>query len=179
MIEKTTIYIITGEQGGGKTTFAKHLINILLDHGIPCGGFYAEGYWENDRRSGFDLHEAGGTLSECLCNTVEEAGDVNFKRFFFKKAGLEFGKGLLLAASGSEKVVFIDEVGMMEAGGRGWYGALAHLLENPPPAMVWVVRDVFMADVLKAFNIRPQAVWNTATLSPDAAAKELILHLEK
>jgi hypothetical protein len=68
---------------------------------------------------------------------------------------------------------------MMEAEGMGWSDAIAHLLKNPPLAMVWVVRDAFMAEVLHAFDVRPQAVWNTATLSPDAAAKELISHFEK
>jgi nucleoside-triphosphatase THEP1 len=106
MNEKTAIYIITGDQGGGKTSFAKQLIRMLAAGGIPCGGFYAEGYWENDRRSGFDLHEAGGYGRECLCNTVEEVGDMRFKRFFFKKKGLTSEMNYCRKQPAPEKLCF-------------------------------------------------------------------------
>jgi nucleoside-triphosphatase THEP1 len=82
------ILFITGPQGGGKTTFVKELAALLKKSGFSTGGFIAEGYWENNLRSGFDIVEIGGLNKELLCNTIAGKGDETIPPVFLQTKGI-------------------------------------------------------------------------------------------
>ena len=51
----SNVYIITGDQGTGKTTFLSTFSGQLKKNGIKSGGILARGVWENNIRTGFVL----------------------------------------------------------------------------------------------------------------------------
>lgn len=171
---KPLLYIICGRQGEGKTTFAVTLAAMLKVSGIECGGFYSEGFWNQNERSGFDIVSLDGSNRKCLCNRSREVGDVQFRRFFFKPEGLNFGREILSAAANRKAVIFIDEVGSFEVEGGGWADSIEHLLLQPPLAMIWSVRESIWEAVAKTFNVKPVSVWNLELTSPDLAFAELL-----
>lgn len=168
------ILFITGPQGGGKTTFVKELVALLKKSGFSTGGFIAEGYWENNLRSGFDIVEIGSLRRELLCNTTAGEGDEQFHRFFFKQKGLQFGKQILEKTAGKNLIVFIDEVGALEIEGRGWAYAIEQLIENPPLAMVLTVRENIAHTISARFDVSPDALWNINFSTPAGVLKTML-----
>jgi nucleoside-triphosphatase len=168
------ILFITGPQGGGKTTFVKELAALLKKSGFSTGGFIAEGYWENNLRSGFDIVEIGELNKELLCNTIAGKGDEKFHRFFFKQKGLQFGNQILEKTAGKNLVVIIDEVGALELQGRGWANALEKLIKNPPLAMIWTVRENIAERISSRFDIIPDALWNINYTTPENVFKAIL-----
>jgi nucleoside-triphosphatase THEP1 len=169
---EASIFYITGEQGAGKTTFAKKLAAFMLASGNSCSGFYADGYWKNGIRDGFDIIEINGFQRECLCNTVSEINDEQFHRFFFKQKGLNLGSQILKASEGKKTTVFIDEVGGFELKNQGWAGSIIRLLQNPPAIMIWVVRTSFVHAVSEKFGVFPANCWDVNQTSPEQALKQ-------
>ncbi|MBE0661875.1 MAG: AAA family ATPase [Bacteroidales bacterium] len=176
---KTSICFITGDQGVGKTTFVKKLAALLITSGYECGGFYAEGYWKNGIRDGFDIVEINGLKRERLCNTVSEVNDEQFHRFFFKQKGMELGYQILKTSEGKQAIVFIDEVGGFELNGKGWAEAIFRLLHNPPSIMILAVRTSFEQAVTEKFEADPINCWDVNQVSPELAFQQLLSTLNK
>jgi nucleoside-triphosphatase len=168
------IFFITGPQGGGKTTFVKALAGLLKESGFSTGGFIAEGYWDNNLRSGFDIVELGGLNKELLCNTIAGKGDEKFHRFFFKQKGLQFGNQILEKTAGKNLIVIIDEVGALELEGRGWANIIEKLLQNPPATMIWTIRENIAEIITARFNIIPDALWNINFTTPENVFKVIL-----
>jgi len=171
---KQNVMIISGKQGEGKTTFVKQLVQLLNSANIPCAGFYAEGYWNENLRSGFDLVEINGELRKCLCNLVAGENDIAFRRYFFKKDALQTGTEILAKNEGAQKVVFVDEAGMLELEGKGWASAIERLMLNPPLALVLSVRETNLKDVCERFDINPAFIWQISDTSPEKALADII-----
>ncbi len=170
---KTLIYIISGNQGEGKTTFIKELAVELRNNGYQCSGFYAEGYWNQQVRSRFDIVEINGAYREILCNLSSEKGDLQYRHFFFKHQALKLGSNILENACGSRTITFIDEVGGLESENKGWADAIAKLLLNPPLAMIWTARKTFINDICGKFNITPRSIWDISLTNPGQVLLEL------
>lgn len=168
------IFFITGPQGAGKTTFVKELAALLKKSGFSTGGFIAEGYWDNNLRSGFDIVEIDGLDKEVLCNTIAGEGDEQFHRFFFKQKGLQFGNQILENTAGKNLIVFIDEVGALELEGRGWANAIEKLIENPPLAMIWTIRENIAERISARFDIFPDALWIINYTAPENVFKAIL-----
>jgi nucleoside-triphosphatase len=171
---KHKLFFITGAQGSGKTTFIKKLATLMTDAGHSCGGFYAEGYWENDLRSGFDIVQIDGGKRELLCNTMAVKGDEPFRRFFFKKEGLDFGNRILEEAEGKDLVLFIDEVGALELEGRGWASAIEKLNQTPAAIMIWTIRENIEERISARFGVIPDALWNINFTTPENVFKAIL-----
>lgn len=175
---KHKIFFITGAQGKGKTTFIKKLAGLFIDAGFRCGGFYAEGYWENGLRSRFDIVEINSNKRELLCDTHAGEGDESFRRFFFKKKGLHFGNRILEQSAGKNLFAFIDEVGALELEGKGWAKAIEKLIQNPPAAMIWTIRENLAEKISEKFEVFPDNLWNIGRTTPEKVFKAITKTLE-
>ncbi len=163
------VFIITGSQGSGKTTFLDKLIKHLKAEGVSVGGFIAHGFWNNNERSGFELENIQTGEKIILCQTNPAKGWQKFRRFYFNPEGFAFGNKVLDPANlGKTDFIAIDEVGPFELENRGWAQAIKLLLHNIDKPMIWVVRKSLIKEILSHFSINDFTI-----LDIDIAGKEV------
>ena len=151
---KSKIFIITGGQGSGKTTFLANLIEYLRKENILIGGIIANGFWENNVRTGFELEDIYTGEKKILCLTNPIEGWEKFRRFYFNPEGFEFGNKVLNPANlAKADIIVIDEVGPFELEDKGWAQAIKSLLKINKKPMIWVVRENLTEDIITHFEI--------------------------
>ena len=160
---KERIIVVTGEQGSGKTTRLIDIVSGLKNLGLKPCGFIAEGFWEQNKRSHFDLVDVktGNRINYCsktMQPKWEKAG-----HFFINPAAIAFGEKILNPAlAGQDDFIVIDEIGPFELAGKGWTKAIARLLKvMPEKPMIWVVRYSLLNNVSKYFGILPRIIIQT------------------
>lgn len=170
-IEKPEVIIISGKKHEGKTTFTRQVLEELKQEGYKTGGFLAPGYFENNRRSAFDLLDVESGKKKSLCSIHFDEGQAAGP-FRFKDSGIEFGEKLLSPKSVLDKqILVIDEIGPLELKGEGWYRSLAKLLDEPGITLILVVRNNLVEQVKKEFKIYDAQVIQICKTDPQDAAK--------
>ncbi|MCX5795970.1 MAG: DUF2478 domain-containing protein [Elusimicrobia bacterium] len=171
------VLIITGEQGEGKSSLVKTSAQALREAGASLGGIHAPGFWEEGRRSGFDITDLGTGESRPLCRTQGPAGWPAQGPFRFSPDGLAFGlRALAEAMRRDADVIFVDEVGPMELRGLGWAPGLDALARQRRKPMVWVVRRALIDEVRRHWGLAPERVWDAG--AGDTAALAAALQAE-
>lgn len=151
------VFILTGEQGEGKTTRLKELIVRLRNSGLSLYGFYAAGYWENGQRSRFDLVDVQTGKQKLLCANQSAPGFWKQGRFYFDPETIRWGATLL--EGDKQGLAIMDEVGRFELDGKVWASSLKQLVQNDKPILM-VVRRVFVREVIDKFGIvNPQIIF--------------------
>ena len=77
------VYIITGGQGAGKTSFLGRLLTELQLKKINVGGFVAEGLWKEDKRFGFNLIRITDNTSISLCMKDPDSSSYEIGKLLF------------------------------------------------------------------------------------------------
>ncbi|MCF8367547.1 MAG: nucleoside-triphosphatase [Bacteroidales bacterium] len=165
---KPLIYIVTGEQGSGKTTFLKEVILELKKEKIRIGGIVAEGYWKNNQRDRFELVNQSNGARIVYCQRTPNEGWENIRSFFINPLGQSFGEEALNPKNIRDiDLLVMDEIGPFELQGKAWAGMITLLLEEVNIPMVWVVRESLVSEVLKKWGIEPvkQFLANTSKVS--------------
>jgi len=155
------VLIITGSQGEGKSNLAGALARSLREAGLSLGGIHAPGFWEDGRRSGFDITDLGAGESRPLCRMQGPETWQSQGPFRFSPDGLAFGlQALAEAMRRDADVIFVDEVGPMELRGRGWASQLDALVRRRRKPMVWVVRKGLIDAVRLRWGLAQDGVWD-------------------
>ncbi|MDD1727451.1 MAG: nucleotide kinase [Methanospirillum sp.] len=150
------VYIISGEQAEGKTTFLMEMLDRLRTEEVRMRGIVAPGYFKDGARSGFSVVDLGTGISEELCSTTPDVGSEQHARFFFRPEGLSFGNRAILDFNPeTTDILVIDEVGRFDVQGAVWGGSIDILMKQPHPPMVWTVRREFVGMVTTRWPIRP------------------------
>ena len=194
-----SVIIITGRQGGGKTTLMHTILEKLKQLGQKCGGFIAEGTFENGKRTTFTLVRADNgektelsrrqNLNESETHSCENAGETQKKPsifqnedgsmkcgpFLINKTGIEAGLSALSdeALKGC-RYVFIDEIGPLELQGLCWADSLRRILSKPGKTVILSVRESALEKVKKHFGIENAKVFDIS-----ASADEIMRSFEK
>ncbi len=157
------VYIITGEQGEGKTTMLKSVVSLLRKADIKVGGFIAEGTWKDGVRDGFSLVRIGNHITFPLCQTEPKKGYIHLRRFWFNPEAIETGEEII-RSSLTEKadVVVLDEVGIFELEGKVWHRAFTHLLKTNEIHILISVRDKIKDSVVQTFKLKNYHVYPVA-----------------
>ena len=87
----SSILIITGEIGQGKTTYTQSLVKELKEKGYRVGGFLAIGIHENGRRTGFDLLDIRNSRQFELCRDKPHEKWDRSGHYYFDPEGLAEG----------------------------------------------------------------------------------------
>ncbi len=155
------VFVITGSQGSGKTTFLTKLTKHLRDEGLSVGGIIAHGFWNNNERAGFELENIQTGEKIILCQTNPAKGWAKFRRFYFNPEGFAFGNKVLDPANlDKTDIIVIDEVGPFELENRGWAQAIKLLLHNIDKPMIWVVRNSLKKEILSHFFINDFTIFD-------------------
>lgn len=136
------VYIISGNQGEGKTSFLMEILPVLRKNGIRTRGIAAPGFFQDGIRSGFSVIDLATGMSEELCSGIPSPGSEKHGRFYFRSEGLSFGYKVLLNSRKPDTtdLIIIDEIGKFELKGEVWSDCIDRLVVMPFPPMIWTVR---------------------------------------
>lgn len=175
-METFKIFIITGNQGEGKTTFLKQVLQELSWAGIKTTGFYAEGKWENNQRTAFEIVNVQGGEQRLLCCDKETAGFEKAGRFYFDPRTIRWGENLLGKAGQRERCLFVlDEIGKFELAQKVWYPVFFSLLTEKRPLLITVRKEILEV-VIQYFRIRNPFVFGLDD-APHTVARTIAGHV--
>lgn len=168
----TPIFIITGEQGEGKSVFAGQLSSILKNRQYSVKGIIAKGVWKNNIRSGFELTDPSGDKSCFLAERISLPFVNKPGKFRFDPQALEKGHSIIRQAIALRyDVIILDEIGMAEIKGGAWCRAFEMLLDSCPGILIITVRSKYLEKVMLRWKIDPVEVFNVLSTTPLKAAE--------
>lgn len=146
--------IITAGQGQGKTSLLKEVISILKRNSLRLKGFYAEGYWENDKRSGFDLIDVSTNKKMKLCTTKVMQTWKKIFHYYFNPEAIKIGNEILNINSPSDTdILIIDEIGKIDLKGGIWHNAVTKIVKHSDIPVILVVRNTFLNEVIEYWKL--------------------------
>lgn len=179
-LNKPVIFIITGEIGEGKTTYANSLIDILKQKQIDVAGFTAPAVYQNGKRAGFDLHDVRHGEDTPLCRNNGADEWLRIGNYFFPPDGLKIGNALLQTETvKGSRIVIIDEIGPLEMNNTGWAKPVENLCRNASAPQIWVVRKKLVERVIKKWNVGDVYVFDIAEDNVEKTAEFICGYLEK
>lgn len=170
------LYIITGEQGEGKTTFLMNILAELAEKGVMMSGIVAPGYFKDGLRSGFSLTNLATGKSTELCSVTPSPDSKYYGRYFFRSEGISFGCKAILDPheQGKHDLLIIDEVGRFELNGAMWADCINCLMSMLYPPMIWTVRRCFVDEVAKRWPIPRTIVVDISLVSQAEIIRDLL-----
>lgn len=168
-MENNNVFIITGNQGEGKTTFLKGILSELKQAGIKTAGFYAEGKWKDNVRVKFDIVDIQSNHQRLLCCDEVTQGFEKVGRFYFNPETIRWGEDIITKAKSLERCVFvIDEIGKFELNRKVWYSLFYDLLQQNLPLLITVRKEI-LEQVIQFFSITNPVVFELNTTKKAAA----------
>lgn len=168
------VFIITGAIGKGKTAILENVIENLKQSGIAVDGILSPKLLENEKVSGYDIQSVSGNQRLPF---LRKTGEVTFDMigsYFVMPDGYTAGKKMLSEAGRSGcQVIVVDEVGRLETGNRGWAENINDLISHSPACLVFTVRDSFVEDVIRKWNLSEAVVFDAETTKPEEIAARI------
>ncbi|MFA6404218.1 MAG: nucleoside-triphosphatase [Salinivirgaceae bacterium] len=155
------IFIVSGAIGQGKTTQLQKIIEACKAKNISVGGIYSPRIVENETTIGYDIVDImNNTRAEFLRKT-EDKSLTKIGRYTILPAGLQIGINALMPSKNSNnKVVIIDEIGLLELDNQGWANNLNDLLKASNSHLILAVRDSFTEQVIQKWKFKEYTLYN-------------------
>jgi nucleoside-triphosphatase THEP1 len=172
---KPVVFVISGKIANGKTTFVKKLVTEFERRNVPVGGIISEKVVSDSMVIGYDLVDIETNKSKIFLRQSDDAEKERIGRFEIFAEGLEMGLTVLSHVQMSDKtIVIIDEVGMLELRDRGWSGCIVEILKTPGKHLLITVRENFVEEVIRKWNLSGPVVCNVNDIDYLTAAKMII-----
>jgi len=149
--KQKSIYIITGRQREGKTSFLKKLTLELKTKKITVSGFLALGIDKNNERQGFELENIETGEKRLLCDRTMSS-DLSVGRFSFDIKTFSWGEHVFKDIN-NKNIAVIDEIGSLELENRGWNKLLTNLLRSEIKVLILVVRKDLTLEIINKWNL--------------------------
>jgi nucleoside-triphosphatase len=180
LVSMPRIFIVTGDQGEGKTSFVEKTIRLLRSENIHCSGVLALGTWKKGLRDRFYLVDLNAEKEIIYCQRDPEEGWNKINHFYINPEGQKFGEqALSLEYVEHSSVVVIDEIGPFELAGHGWARSLDVLLESRISILLIVVRKPLLEEVLEKWKMTNAEQFDIHVASPEALVHALKKHLNQ
>lgn len=174
-LRRPDVVIITGELHQGKTTFARFIVNKLIEKEFKPGGFLSVGINEEQRRSGFILHNINTADETELCSDRKDENRLNYGRYYFDRDAIAEGEKILNKDNLTGKdLIVIDEIGPLELRGHGWSSAIDSACQTMTLPHLWVIRRSIVPDVVKKWSVGSAYVFDIGTDTKEEALEKTI-----
>lgn len=172
--DRSAVFIITGDQGEGKTAFLSSLLDRLRNQKIPTAGILAPCVMLKGERVGYDIEDVCTRDRRPLCRIDQEESGIAVGPFTFVPESIAFGRTALSPDRlNGCRVVCIDEVGPLELSGGGWGPCIEGLLRLKNSCLVLVVRRSLIDRVTERWHLGPLGVWDVNGGDSAVAADEI------
>jgi len=137
---------------------------------FKVNGFVCPGTFENELRSSFDIDFLASGEFMPFAKYEEEVRWINFRKFYFNPEALSKGIVLLKNIEDDDRTaVFVDEIGQWELENGGWSTSLETLLKKKELIKILIIREKFVDDVIKKFNLDMPVVFEIQNVSAEEA----------
>ena len=172
------MFIITGSLEEGKTTYTKKLIDILRKNKIKVGGIIAERVMTGSMTTGYDIVNIETGKKEEFLRQNGEGGAGRIGKLTINANGLAEGKKILKSVIDHDQtLVIIDEVGMLELQNNGWSENINELLLKSSDSILMIVRDIYVKDVIKKWNLKEVVIFNIREIDYQNAGMSITEHM--
>jgi nucleoside-triphosphatase THEP1 len=173
------VFIITGTIRGGKTTFAKKIIDFLRSTKITVGGLLSERLTVDSVTTGYDIVNIETGEKEAFLRTEADSGDRKIGRFMICEKGLKEGRQVLSDILHRENIfVVIDEVGLLEIQNNGWADCITDLLEKSSNHLLITIRDIYVDEVKNKFNLTGAIIFDISNGDYKPAVRVILDHIK-
>jgi nucleoside-triphosphatase len=177
-IMNNPVFIVSGSQGSGKTTFLKDLIFYLQTKGIRIAGFVAEGTWTNNRREKFDLVDLNTNTRIEFCTKIKTEKWDKQGNFYINPVARVFGERLIDPKELKHSdIVVIDEIGPFELSGKGWSAAFEKIIHQTGIPVIISVRESLLFQVTETWKLNVRGIFTVPGAQLTSSAGAIIRHL--
>jgi len=177
-MEGSLVFIVTGHQGSGKTSFLEQLIKSLESKGISLAGFLAISTSRDDDQLAYSIKNI--TSGEMIPLASQEFYD-NWSKigsFYFNPRAIIKGNTILADPNiHSSDLVVIDEIGPFELNDKIWSGSVTPLVSDHHTPMIWIVRKSLVGQVVEKWNLEEVIVFDIEDTSVEEASEMIISRL--
>jgi len=144
------VIIVTGTIGIGKTTVCEKVVNIARSSGYVCGGILTHKA-PNESLVILDIQSGE---KETLASSNSKYGGPRTVRYSFNPDGIDFGIRAIERGVSSD-ILFVDEIGHLELGGKGFVKSLELVKTEKVRNCVLVIRNQFLSAFLSQLGGKP------------------------
>ena len=141
------LFLVTGSQGAGKTTFCRHLVEAAREAGWRTAGLLSNPVFEGSKRIAIDAEDLkrGETRRLAVRSDTPTPGTRHWK---FDEPALAWGNHVLTDSIPADLLV-IDELGPLEFEREtGWQAGLAAVDSRQYAVAIVVVRPELLGEAL-------------------------------
>lgn len=170
--ENRRVFIITGERGQGKTTFIRNLTSILKGKNIRVAGFVSERIMQGSETTGYNVTNIETGAGTNFLSTGKSHGSGTIGKFNLCEEGLHEGRKILHSQlHGRDRLVIIDEVGMLEINDGGWSENIELLVKKSHNNLLLSVREQFVEKVVEKYGLTKPLIINIKNSTPEQASE--------
>lgn len=149
------IITITGRKNSGKTSLLNELLKPLQTTSNICDGFIAIPFFVNGKKSGFDILRILSKEIIPLCRKNADSA-LRTANYSFYESNFNIGSSLVSdVKKNNTKVVFLDEIGVLELRNEGWYNLINTLLALDDVTLLLTFRKNIYDKLIEKFSINP------------------------
>ncbi|NOR15629.1 MAG: DUF2478 domain-containing protein [Candidatus Aminicenantes bacterium] len=152
-MQKTPLFILTGQVHSGKTSLLVRICADLTGQGWSLNGLLSRAYFNENRFCGYNGYDIHTGVTFPLIRTIGEPEWDHIGRFYFLPEGMKQAEDSILAIETSRLTV-IDEMGPLELAGKGFWKPFLKLQESGQPTLVVVRKELLNSFTTKA-EVRP------------------------
>ncbi len=165
--------IVTGDVCAGKTTVCNKVIDALRKSGFSCGGIITLKI-PNDSLAVMDI-QSGEAVT--LAIPGDKYGGPLVPKFTFDPEGIAFGLRAIENGTLAD-ILFVDEIGLIEAMGEGFIRALDIINQNKGKPSIIVIREEMVEYLVPGFHDEP-ILFNTSGQNRNSLPADIISLIRK
>jgi len=160
--------IVSGAKGSGKSAYLFNLAEEYKTKGIPVGGVISRSLWKNNEKIGYEAVDPFKGEAQLLAVNYSQPNSTNtdifsWGQWYFRQSCFMNVNARIFDFiknhSGSEAVLFIDEIGRMELDSKGWN--IAGVVKQKPSSLKVVlgVRQDILDRLEPVWGIIPSSLY--------------------